>query len=57
MKCSDNVKDLEDQSNSYENEELQLGGSRNKWDPLNSSWTEKGRFTKKKMLCTLKELL
>ncbi|VDP36905.1 unnamed protein product [Schistosoma curassoni] len=37
MGCSNNVRGRRDQSNNYGSEELQLGGSRSKWDPLDQA--------------------
>lgn len=40
MEFPDHVVDWEEQPNSYGNEERQLGGARNKSNPLNSIWTK-----------------
>ncbi|VDP78238.1 unnamed protein product [Schistosoma curassoni] len=44
MECSDNVGDREDKSNSYGNEEIQLGSTSNKRNTLDPSWTAKASF-------------
>lgn len=36
--------DQEDQSNSYENEKNELGGTRIQWNTLDLRWTEKDKF-------------
>ncbi|VDO61522.1 unnamed protein product [Schistosoma curassoni] len=40
----ENKGDREDQSNSYENEEMQHKNTRNQRNPLNSSWRSKARY-------------
>ncbi|VDP61791.1 unnamed protein product, partial [Schistosoma curassoni] len=44
MKRTDNVGDLEDQSNSNGNEEIQLGSTGNQRNPSDPSWTSKAKY-------------
>ncbi|VDP67769.1 unnamed protein product [Schistosoma curassoni] len=44
MERPDNVGDREDQSNSNENEEIQIGSTRNQRIALDPSWTAKSRY-------------
>ncbi|VDO84658.1 unnamed protein product [Schistosoma margrebowiei] len=46
MERPDNVGDRVDQSNSNENEEIQLGCTVNQRNSLNPSWTTKAKYVK-----------